>query len=139
MPIILTIYSPLTQAAFLAGEELLIKHMRASSDRLKTGLNILAGNLLRLIDTLSFSGLAGICYVVQHADLQKMTAGEFLNLGKPYDLQVLEALPQGWWLNMLSVQAKLPMMPLLVDYPVAILNWQDQRIDEYDLATVKTR
>lgn len=138
LPFVLTVYSPLTQAVALAGIERFTKHMRTAPERLKTGLNILAGNTLRLLEALRPHGLAGICYVTQHADLSMLSSSEFQVFGKAYDLQILEALPGDWWLNILSVQAQLPPLNELSSYPVQVFNWQSEHTDDVDLATMKT-
>lgn len=136
LPFILTIYSPLTQAALLAGEELLLKHIRTAPERLKTGLNVIVGNTLRLLDALQFQGLAGIRFVVQHADYRFLSSTEYVHFGQTYDLQILHALSSEYWLNVLSVEAALPMMPMMSTYPVQVLNWQDGAGD-FDLAAAK--
>lgn len=139
LPFLLTVYGPLTQAMYLTDENLLLKHMRTAPERLKTGLNILAGNTLRLLDTLQSEGLAGICYVAHHADFTRFSEAEVLAFGKSYDLQILDALPTSWWMNILSVQAQLPMLNVMLDYPVQVLHWQGERDDDFDLAAMKTR
>jgi uroporphyrinogen decarboxylase len=139
LPFVLTLYSPLTQAVLLAGQPLFTKHMRTAPERLKTGLNILAGNTLRLLDALRQSNLAGICYVTQHADFSVLSSTEFQLFGKAYDLQILEALPSSWWLNMLSVQSTLAPLTELTDYPVQVFHWPGENADDVDLANMKTR
>ncbi len=54
-----------------------------------------------------------------------MSEEEYLEFGKPYDLQVLEGTA-GLWLNMLHLHGADVMFNLVADYPVQVLNWHDQ-------------
>lgn len=137
-PFIMTIFSPLAQAKNIAGRELLIEHMRTSPDRLKTGLNTITESILRFIDAIRRSGVAGIFYAIQHASLAVMSQAEYEIFGHPYDLRILEALPDEWWLNMVHLHGAAPMFDLIADYPVQALNWHDREA-EPDLATGKLK
>jgi uroporphyrinogen decarboxylase len=125
-PYIQTIFSPLAQAKNIAGPELLIEHMRTAPDRLKTGLNTITESTLRFIDAMRRSGVSGIFYAVQHASHVVMSESEYREFGRPYDLQILEALPDQWWLNVLHLHGNAPMFDLITDYPVQIVNWHDR-------------
>ncbi len=138
VPYIQTIFSPLAQAKNIAGEELMITHMRTAPERLKTGLNTIIENTLRYIDTLKKSGVAGIFYAIQHASFKRLSQAEYEEFGRPYDLQILEALPRDWWFNMLHLHGPLPMFDVVADYPVQAINWHDQET-EPDLAAGKLK
>lgn len=137
VPMVLNVYSPLSQATMLAGERLVIKHLRQSPERLKTGLNILTSNTVRLLEALRTSRLAGVCFIITHADLQFMGLAEYEVFGRTYDLQILESLPSVWWLNIINVQGQLPMMSIIADYPSNVLAWPDHLTDDFDLAAGK--
>ncbi|NDJ84319.1 MAG: uroporphyrinogen decarboxylase [Chloroflexi bacterium] len=138
LPYIHTIFSPMAQAKNIAGPDVLINHMRTAPERLKTGLNIITENTLRYIDALSKSGIAGIFYAIQHATFTRLSQAEYEIFGRPYDLQILEALPQSWWFNMVHLHGELPMFDLIADYPVQVINWHDQETQP-DLATGKLK
>lgn len=126
VPFIQTIFSPLAQAKNIAGPDLLIDHMRTAPDRLKTGLNTITESTLRFIDAVRKSGVSGIFYAIQHASYVVMSEEEYKEFGRPYDLRILEALPETWWLNMIHLHGKAPMFDLVADYPVQALNWHDR-------------
>jgi uroporphyrinogen decarboxylase len=126
VPYIQTIFSPLAQAKNIAGKELLIEHMRTAPDRLKTGLNTITESTLRFIDAMRRSGVSGIFYAIQHASHVVMNENEYREFGRPYDLQILEALPEHWWLNVLHLHGDAPMFDLVTDYPVQVINWHDR-------------
>ncbi len=137
-PFIQTIFSPLAQAKNISGSAALIKHMRLAPDRLKTGLNTITESTLRFIDAIRKSGISGIFYAVQHASYTIMTEEEYRIFGRPYDLQILEALNQDWWFNMLHLHGDSPIFDVVADYPVQSINWHD-RETEPDLAAGKLR
>lgn len=138
IPFIQTVFNPLSQAKHIAGNENLLAHMRTAPERLKTGLNIITENTLRFIDSLAQSGVAGIFYAIQHATYSLLSKAEYEEFGRPYDLQILNALPRNWWLNIIHLHGNLPMFDLVADYPVQVLNWHDQET-EPDLATGKLK
>jgi uroporphyrinogen decarboxylase len=129
VPILQTIFSPLAQARNIAGQELLLRHMRTSPDRLHTGLNAITESTLRYIDALKRQPIAGIFYAIQHASYDLMSEDEYRNFGLPYDRKILEALPDKWWLNMVHLHGDAPMFKLCSQLPVQALNWHDQETE----------
>ncbi|MBN1201414.1 MAG: uroporphyrinogen decarboxylase [Anaerolineae bacterium] len=138
VPYIQTVFSPLAQAKNIAGPDVLIEHMRTAPDRLKTGLNTITDSTLRFIDAMRRTGVSGIFYAVQHASYALMNDSEYLEFGRPYDLRILEALPDSWWLNVMHVHGQVPMFDLLADYPVQVINWHDRETDP-DLSVGKLK
>ncbi len=126
VPIVQTIFSPLAQAKNIAGKERLIKHMRTVPDRLQTGLGVITESTLRFIDAMRQVGVDGIFYAVQHASYAVMSEDEYRTFGRPYDLRILEALPEAWWLNVMHLHGDAPMFDLVADYPMQVINWHDR-------------
>lgn len=122
-PIIATVYSPLAQAARLSGQDLLLRNMRIHPDRLHTGLNVITESLLRFVDALKHTEIAGIYYVIEHADYAVMSLDEYKNFGASYDRKILEALTSRWWFNMIGLPGSAPMFQVLSQYPVHAINW----------------
>lgn len=135
-PILQTIFSPLAQAKNIAGKETLLRHLRTQPDRVRSGLNVITDSTLRFIDAMRRLPLAGIFYAVQHANYDILSEAEYREFGIPYDLKILESLPDRWKLNMLHIHGDAPMFKLLANYPVQIINWHD-RASEPDLAQGK--
>lgn len=125
-PFVSVVYSPLTQAIQLAGRDELVRQIRMHPDRVKTGLNTLTESTLRFIEALRRTSISGILYVMDMADYASLSPAEYLDFGVPYDLKLLESLPDRWWLNIASVQGSAPMLQLITNYPVSGFNWQDQ-------------
>lgn len=136
-PILLTVYSPLTQADMLAGYDQLLLHLRTQPDRLKSGLNALTENLLRFLDTLRKLPLAGICLVIRHADYSLLSEDEYRAFGLAYDRRILESAPQRWWLRALRIEGTAPMLRTVSSLPAQVMQWCD-REGEPDIAFGKS-
>jgi uroporphyrinogen decarboxylase len=128
-PIIQTIYSPLAQAKLLSGNDLLLRHIRTNADRVHTGLNAITESTLRFIDALKRYPLVGIYFAIQHASYDVMSEEEYRQFGLPYDLKILEALSNKWWLNILHLHGDTPMFKLCSQFPVHAINWHDQETE----------
>jgi uroporphyrinogen decarboxylase len=125
VPVLVTVYSPLAQAVRLSGSSLVMRHLRTQPERLRTGLNVLTESLLRFIDLLKQIDIAGIVYVVEHADFEVMAEPEYVAFALPYDRKILDSLPPRWWLNVLNLRGSVPMFTLASTYPVRALCWND--------------
>lgn len=137
VPFLQTVFSPLAQAKNIAGEAAMIEHMRTAPERFKEGLEVITDNILRFLDAMRKTNLAGIFYAVQHASHSRLSRAEYAEFGRPYDLQILQALQPHWWFNMMHLHGDTPMFDLVSDYPVQAINWHDQETAP-DLATGKT-
>lgn len=124
VPFIQTIFNPLAQAKNLAGERLLLD-MRAHPGELKAGLEIITQSTLRYIAAARATGIAGIFLALQHATYDLLSAAEYAEFGRPYDLRILEAAA-GLWFNMLHLHGTNVMFDLVADYPVQAINWHDR-------------
>ena len=127
VPIIHTIFNPLAQAKHIAGRDDVIRHLRRYPDMLKTGLATIADNMVRYLEALrTQTRIDGIFYAIQHASYGLLNEDEYREFGRPYDLQILEALGESWWFNLLHLHGADPMFDLVTDYPVQAINWHDR-------------
>lgn len=125
VPVIQTIFSPMSQAKNLAGSEHLLIHMRRSPDALHEGLKRITETIIRFLEAASRTGIDGIFYAVQHAQYGLLSESEFNTFCRPYDLLILEAA-RGLWLNMLHLHGSAVMFPAVTGYPIDIINWHDR-------------
>ena len=123
VPVMATIYSPLSQAAMLSGDEMMLSHIRTRPDRLRTALNTITESTLRFIDAMKRTDVVGIVYVIRHASFSLMSEDEYRAMGASYDLKILEMLPTSWWLNIVQLRCRKPMFQLAATYPVPVMNW----------------
>jgi uroporphyrinogen decarboxylase len=124
-PVIHTIFSPLAQAKNLAGGQRLLVHLRSAPEAVHAGLQTIAESTRRFIQVLRQTGISGIFYAIQHAQLELLTPQEFSTFGIEYDLQILETA-SSFWCNMLHLHGEDVMFDLFLDYPIQVINWHDR-------------
>lgn len=123
-PLVPTIYSPLAQAAQLAGRQKLLRDMRLRPDRLRSGLTQLTESTTRFIAALAkLDRVAGIFLVTEFASYDIMSEAEYASIALPYIRNILAALPSHWWLNIAQVAGAAPMLGLIDELPIQALNW----------------
>lgn len=125
VPVIQTIFNPLSQAKNLLGQQALLVHLRHYPEAVHAGLRVLAETTRRFVEAAVQTGIAGIFFAVQHAQYGLLSTAEYDAFGRPYDLQVLEPA-RGLWLNMLHLHGEEIMFDRFLDYPVAVMNWHDR-------------
>ena len=123
-PVLMTLFSPLAQAKNLAGPNLL-PHLRQHPDAVQAGLEIITRSVLRFVDALAGTGIAGIFYAVQLAEPSRLSRAEYAQFGQPLDMRILTAAG-GFWFNMLHAHGLNVYFDLLAGYPVQALNWHDR-------------
>jgi len=138
VPVIMTIFSPLSNAKKLAGDELMLEHLSQHPAELKRGLEQLAGETLGFIRSLKDTGIAGIFYAVQHASADLLTPDEYREFGRPHDLQITEAAAELYWFNLLHLHGQNILFDSFTDFPVQAVNWHDRETPP-TLAEGKTR
>ena len=125
-PFIQTLFNPLTQARYLAGEAQVLSDMRRRPADLLAGLRVITERTARFAAAAIRAGAAGVFLATQLASYRLMGEEEYRRFGVPFDRQVLDALPAGAWLNVLHLHGDDVMFDLLADYPVGAINWHDR-------------
>ncbi|MBK8025620.1 MAG: uroporphyrinogen decarboxylase [Chloroflexi bacterium] len=125
-PVIQTIFSPLTQCKYLAGQERMLQDLRAEPDRVQSGLSVLTETTLRFIEALKRLPIAGIFYAIQYANYSALSESEYVTFGLPYDQKILSTLPAKWWLNVVHLHGNMPMFKFAPQLPSQVVNWHDQ-------------
>jgi len=136
-PFIQTVFSPLSQAKYLVGNEGLLIHLRRYPDAVHAGLKTITETTRRFIQAALGTGIAGIFYAVQYAQYDLLSEDEFAAFGRVYDLQVLESV-RAAWLNIVHLHGLNVMLDQVADYPVQVVNWHDRETAP-SLAEAKTR
>ena len=125
VPVIATVFNPLSQAKNLIGKDTLQVHLRRYPDAVHAGLRILVETTRRFVEAILETGIAGVFFAVQHAQYGLISEAEYDIFGRPYDLQVLEPA-RGLWLNMLHLHGEEVMFQRFLDYPLWVINWHDR-------------
>ncbi|HXF60471.1 MAG TPA: uroporphyrinogen decarboxylase family protein [Caldilineaceae bacterium] len=125
VPILQTIFSPLTTAVKLAGERA-YADLRARPELLKAGLEIITDVTIRFTQACLEAGAHGVFFATQNATYRLLSEAEYREFGLHYDLQVLNAIRGQTRLNMLHVHGEDIMFDLAATYPVEMINWHDR-------------
>lgn len=124
-PIVQTIFNPLAQAKNLAGNAILLEHLRRWPDAIRAGLAAITRSTVRFTQACMEIGVDGIFLASQHASFPLMSPAEYDQWGKPGDREILHAAEPGW-LNILHLHGDAVMFDLAGEYPVAVVNWHDR-------------
>lgn len=125
VPILATVFSPLSQAKNLAGDGLEVVHLRRHRAQLQHALAVMAETATRWVRAALEAGADGIFYAVQRASAEVLSEAEYREVCRPLDLRVLEAA-SGASFNLLHLHGRNTYFDLVADYPVHALNWHDR-------------
>ncbi len=123
--ILSTIFSPLTIARTLSGEQALVRYLRETPDELLKGIEIITDVTARFAAETLAAGADGTFFATQCASTGFLTVEEYAEFGRPYDLRVLEAAGEAT-IRLLHLHGASIMFDALTDYPVEIVNWHDR-------------
>ena len=124
-PVIVTVFNPLSIAAYLAGDEICLAHLRMHHEKVIPAIKVLAETSAGFVRAAIQAGADGIFFSTRFASSEVMPEREYLRFAKELDLEVLAAAKDGW-LNILHLHGPHPQLAQLADYPVQALNWHDR-------------
>lgn len=125
VPILQTVFSPLTTARKLAGDRV-FTDLRLHPERFKAGLQVIAETMARFAQASIRAGAHGLFFATQCGTYRSLSEAEYREFGMPYDLLVLNAVQDDADLNMLHIHGEDVMFDLLAGYPVQMVNWHDR-------------
>jgi uroporphyrinogen decarboxylase len=126
VPVLATVFSPLTVARTLCGDRAVVRYLREQPEALHAGLEVIAEVTAAFAAECLNAGADGVFFATQMACEAAVTEEEYEAFGRPYDLRVLEAVSQADVL-VLHAHGDRPYFDLLAGYPVHALNWHDRR------------
>jgi len=122
VPVIFTVFSPITTANKICCNKLLEHISDGGSELVHNALRAITQTTCRLAEKAIEMGADGVFFASQMSNYNVMPEDIYLEYGKKYDLQVLEAASKGWF-NTLHAHGSDIMFDLLKDYPVQVFNW----------------
>jgi uroporphyrinogen decarboxylase len=126
VPLISTLFSPLTEALYFAGAERFRLAIQEDPATVHGALATLTENLRRLGTEMLDAGLDGIFLSVQGVGNNTLSAAQFAEFGRPYDMTLLSAWREGW-LNILHAHGEHDLLiEEVLKYPVAAFSWSDR-------------
>ena len=127
VPIIQTIFGPLTMAAKLAEGDF-ERQLADHEDLLKQGLERMAADVVAFGLACLEAGADGFFFATQHATPDELPEEVYRRLGVPYDLKILDSLDdnEGAWFTILHLHGANPLFNLANEYSVDAVNWHDR-------------
>lgn len=125
VPVLQTVFSPLTTARKLSSERL-FADLRLAPDAVEHALQVITNVTIDFALQALEAGAHGVFFATQLASYRLLTADEYERFGCRYDLQILDALKGKARFNMLHIHGDDIMFDRLSQYPVQMLNWHDR-------------
>ncbi|HZT08416.1 MAG TPA: uroporphyrinogen decarboxylase family protein [Chloroflexota bacterium] len=124
VPMVETIFTPLSVAGDLVPTDVaLVEHMRTDPDRVERAVRAIAETLARFACECLNAGADGIYLATtEWARSDVVTEAEYERFGRPFDLDVLNAVADARF-NVLHVCGERAFVRQLADYPVHALSW----------------
>jgi len=124
-PLLQTIFSPLAQAKNLAGNDLLLEHLKHHPSSVMKGLKTIAQSTRLFVEAARATGIDGIFYAIQHAQKQFLSLDEYKLFGLIFDRETIEPA-RDLWCNMLHLHGQEIHFELASELPFQIVNWHDR-------------
>jgi uroporphyrinogen decarboxylase len=125
LPIVETVFSPLSQAKNLVGGGLDVVHLRRHPVEFGHALAVIAATTANFVREALAAGADGIFYAMQRASADFLAEAEYREIARPHDLRVLEAAQPATF-NLLHLHGLNTYFDLVADYPAHALNWHDR-------------
>jgi uroporphyrinogen decarboxylase len=125
VPVLHTVFAPLTIARKLAGEQL-DPHLRDHPKEVMTALDAITETVIRYVAEVGKTGADGIFFASQTASRDVMAEGDHAKFSMPYSWRVLESLDGSPLWTMLHVHGRQIYFDRSATLPVAAMNWHDR-------------
>lgn len=138
VPVLQTVFSPLTSAVKMAGQETLLRHLRENPREVEAGLDAITETTRQFAGLAVAGGADGVFFATQMSVSGLLTEAEHDRFVKKYDLAILEEIKNKTWFNILHLHGNGPLIDQAEDYPVQALSWHD-RDSGPDIKTVRAK
>lgn len=135
VPILQTVFSPLTTARKLAGDRI-FTDLRTRPDLVKQGLEIITEVTIRFCQEALKAGADGFFFATQNASYRVVNDAEYCAFGEYYDRRILDAIKDKTQFNVIHIHGEDTMWKSMMRYPVNMVNWHD-RITEPSLSEAR--
>ena len=125
IPVLATVFSPLSQAKNLAGPDLLLSHLTQWPKAVRAGLDRIAESTVRYVEAIGQTGVEGIFYAIQHASSDFFDPAGYREFGLDFDRLILEAAGD-LWLNIVHLHGNHLLFEMGEALAAPILNWHDR-------------
>ncbi len=124
VPLLMTMFTPLGIATrMVETEDLMQQHLNENPKGVHAALEAITETFSKYAPLCLEAGADGLFFAtLGFGTYDRLSDEEYNQLGRPYDLQVLEQAQDAWF-NVLHVCRSNTMLRALSDYPVHAFNW----------------
>jgi uroporphyrinogen decarboxylase len=126
VPVIQTVFSPITVGGYLVGksQSRIVRELRKNPDLVRPALQRIADALVDFSGRSVEAGAAGIFYAISgYAGRGVMPEAVYRELVLPYDVDVLSRLPAEAWFNVVHLCGSNLNFGLARDMPAQVVSW----------------
>ena len=126
VPVIQTVFSPITIGGYLVGksQSQILREMRLNPDLVGAALEKVADALVEFSKRSIHAGAAGVFYAISgYAGRKVMKETEYRELALPLDRRVLDRLPKQAWFNVVHLCGSNLNFGLAKDLPSHVVSW----------------
>lgn len=126
VPVIQTVFSPITVGGYLVGKSKsrIVRELRKNPELVRPALERIADGLVDFIEKSVAAGAAGVFYAVSgYASRDAMPETVYRELVLPLDLRVLRRLPKAAWFNVLHLCGSNLHFALAKEMPLQAVSW----------------
>jgi uroporphyrinogen decarboxylase len=142
VPVIQTVFSPITVAGYLAGkdEASARRALRDHADAVVPALQKITAALIDFSVRSVEAGAAGVFYAISgYATKKAMPEAVYREVVLPFDRQVLSALPDAAWFNVLHLCGSGIYTDLAAELPIGVLSFSTHNQGNPTLAEARDR
>jgi len=138
-PFIMTVFSPLMVAGYLADldTDAVKRHIQEDPGAVSQGLAAIAETFADFVRKLAAAGVDGVYFATTWANEGMLDAKEYRNLARTHDMLVLEEA-RNLWFNVLHLCGDRIHLEDMADYPVHAIHWDMHAEENPNMAEGKT-
>jgi uroporphyrinogen decarboxylase len=137
VPFIMTVFTPLSVAAQLAGGPEQFRTILSDPENLMAGLETITATFEDFTRAALERGAAGLFFATtKYGTFDTLTVEEFNRFSRPFDLRILRAASGGWF-NLLHVCGGHSLIHEVLDYPVGAFHWDNTHPANPSLADLR--
>lgn len=126
VPFLQTVFSPATTLAKICSPAALTKFMDEDPARVHRALEMVTDTTLQFVRASMALGADGFFFATQLSGRRTMSTEHHQEFVRKYDLQILNAVKNDTWFNVLHMHGAEVRIDEVQDYPVQGLSWHDR-------------
>ncbi|NLL37732.1 MAG: uroporphyrinogen decarboxylase [Fretibacterium sp.] len=126
VPFLQTVFSPMTTAAKLATPKSLAEHIKQDPYRVHRALESITQTTIQFAKATVDLGADGLFYASQFSTSDLIDLPTHDTFVRKYDMEILKAVKDSTWFNVMHLHGPNTFIRELQDYPVHAFSWHDR-------------